>query len=117
MISTRNLALNEKRLLDKLLRSKPDTLPYLKDLEEVQVLQMADGGMGSLKLIPKGQAEGHRRLGKAIAVGEFLDTDGIAVSVVVNVDTSGKLFELDIWKVDFSPVLTWPLPECVRIVS
>jgi hypothetical protein len=33
----------------------------------------------------------------------FKDIDGTPVSAALNVDQQGNLYELDIWKVDFSP--------------
>ncbi|WP_461625535.1 DUF6984 family protein [Bradyrhizobium sp. 25ACV] len=64
------------------------------------VEQMNDGGMGSLRFV--GSAD--RRLGKCVGEVEFDDADGVTVSVALNVDQRGELFELDLWKVDFSPL-------------
>jgi hypothetical protein len=61
---------------------------------------MNDGGMGSLRFV--GSAD--RRFGKCIGEAEFDDLDGVPVSVALNVDQYGQLFELDLWKVDFSPL-------------
>ena len=36
---------------------------------------------------------------------QFRDKDGVLVSASLNVDQNGALFEVDIWKVDFSPVI------------
>ncbi|MBK6296439.1 MAG: hypothetical protein IPF55_21165 [Rhodoferax sp.] len=33
------------------------------------------------------------------------------MSIVVNVDKRGNLFELDFWKVDFSPLCQYPTPD------
>jgi len=64
------------------------------------VEEMNDSGMGSLRFV--GSAD--RRLGKCIGEAEFDDADGVIVSVALNVDQRGELFELDLWKVDFSPL-------------
>jgi hypothetical protein len=56
-----------------------------------------------------------RRLGKKIAEAEFTDEDGTLVSAAVNLDENGELFELDIWKVDFSPLKRYPRPEALRL--
>jgi hypothetical protein len=77
---------------------------------------MDDGGMGSLLLAPK-DANPSRKFGRQLVLGQFLDTDGIPVSVSINVDQEGKLFELDIWKVDFSPLVQWPVPDSINVVS
>ena len=64
------------------------------------VEEMNDGGMGSLRFV--GRAD--RRFGRCIGEAEFDDADGVPVSVALNVDQYGELFELDLWKVDFSPL-------------
>lgn len=64
------------------------------------VEDMNDGGMGSLRFV----GSEDRRLGKCIGEAEFDDADGVPVSVALNVDLHGQLFELDFWKVDFSPL-------------
>ncbi|MCK1651415.1 hypothetical protein IVA88_08165 [Bradyrhizobium sp. 149] len=64
------------------------------------VEEMNDGGMGSLLFA--GSAD--RRFGKCIGEAEFDDADGVLVSVALNVDQRGELFEVDLWKVDFSPL-------------
>jgi hypothetical protein len=51
-----------------------------------------------------------------LVTGEFIDADGVPVQVGVNLDQRGQLFELDVWKVDFSPRLKWPSPSDVRIL-
>ena len=56
-----------------------------------------------------------RRFGKKIAEAEFTDENGTPVSAVENVDENGELFELDIWKVDFSPLKRYPRPEELRL--
>jgi hypothetical protein len=43
-----------------------------------------------------------------IAEVQFSDVDGILATGVLNVDTQDRLFEIDIWKVDFSPLQRWP---------
>ncbi|MET4390470.1 hypothetical protein ABIB73_006252 [Bradyrhizobium sp. F1.4.3] len=64
------------------------------------VEDMNDGGMGSLRFV--GSAD--RSFGKCIGEAEFDDADGVLVSLALNVDQRGELFELDLWKVDFSPL-------------
>jgi hypothetical protein len=62
--------------------------------------EMNDGGMGSLLFV--GAAD--RRFGRCIGECEFDDADGVLVSVALNLDQRDELFELDLWKVDFSPL-------------
>ena len=44
---------------------------------------------------------------------QFYDIDKTPVSVCVSIDTKGKLFELDIWRVDFNPVVNYPDPNTI----
>jgi hypothetical protein len=72
------------------------------------VEEMNDGGMGSLLFV----GAKDRCFGKRLGSAEFNDVDGTLVSVALNVDQHGELFELDIWKVDFSPLQRFaPLAE------
>jgi len=41
--------------------------------------------------------------------------DGVPVSIVLNTDSTGSLYEVDFWKVDFSPLLRYPRPSDLRI--
>lgn len=34
-----------------------------------------------------------------------------ATKAALNLDKNGKLFELDLWRVDFNPLMTLPLDE------
>ena len=70
------------------------------------VSQMDDGGMRSIRFVyPDPQC-----LGGAVREAHYTDTDGVLVSINLNVDASGRLFELDLWKVDFSPLKRYPQP-------
>ena len=72
---------------------------------------MDDGGMGSLKF-----AGGEdRSLGSCIVEAEYLDRDGVPVSIALNSDTNGLLYEFDMWKVDFAPIQEYPHFERVTI--
>jgi uncharacterized lipoprotein NlpE involved in copper resistance len=39
---------------------------------------------------------------------EYVDCDGVPVSIVLNADQNGRLYELDMWKVDFAPLQEYP---------
>ena len=52
-----------------------------------------------------------RSFGKALAEAHYLDSDGVLVSIAINADSSGELFELDFWKVDFSSLKSYPKPS------
>lgn len=64
---------------------------------------MDDGGMGSIRFESKKPG---RRLGSDLARETFVDEDGVEVIATLSLDNYGDLFELDIWKVDFSPVVS-----------
>ena len=98
---------DEERLIDALIRRSTQTLPPdWKDTLAVE--SMNDGGMGSLMLFPDGRPAGKRMLGGVASELEFKDEDGTDVLVSLNLDKEGKLFEVDSWKVDFSPLIRIP---------
>jgi Domain of unknown function (DUF6984) len=69
------------------------------------VQRMADGEMGSLAFGPIGTG---RRYGSSPAECHFRDSDGVIVSASLNLDEQDAPYEVDVWKVDFSPLLRWP---------
>jgi hypothetical protein len=64
--------------------------------------------MGSLYLLPQGKEIEGRTFGKQISDLQFKDLDGVEVIASLNTDNEGKLFELDIWKTNFSKLLSLP---------
>ena len=109
MSAWRKLRKEEMDLITAMARHSPKSNDVLRSLSERLVEDMKDGGMGSLRF--KGAENRDRRLGKKIAEAEFRDEDGIPVSAVLNLDDHGELFELDMWKVDFSALKRYPRPE------
>jgi hypothetical protein len=93
----RPLRAEEVALLHALLNLHVDYQSFRCQVEQRRVVDMADGEMGSLRFIGKCQ----RMLGPRIAEAGYLDEDGVLVSITVNADQHGALFELDIWKADF----------------
>jgi hypothetical protein len=63
-----------------------------RQLERAEVCDMDDGGMGSLEFAG-GECWG---LGSCLVEAEYLDRDGVPVNLVLNWDTNGLLYELDI---------------------
>jgi hypothetical protein len=96
----RSLRPIECALIEKMLAAKSATL------SSTLVEDMQDGGMGSIRFLSPSKSS--RQLGKAVARAEYMDEDGIPVSIVVNVDQDGELYEVDFWKVDFSPLRRYP---------
>jgi len=100
----------EERLLDFLVKKSSILFPTnWKD--KLLVRPMHDGKMGSLVLFPYGIIKSERLFGKQISECQFKDKDGIYVVASLNIDKEGDLFELDIWKVDFSPLID--IPDCL----
>jgi len=75
--------------------------------DELQVAYLNDGGMGSLRLYSKSVQFQERRFGSQASEIQFNDVDGIPVLVTLYLDQEGDLFELDVWKVDFSPLVSF----------
>jgi hypothetical protein len=113
MSAWRKLRKEETDLITAMVRHIPKSNAVLRSLSERLVKDMKDGGMGSLRFKDRDNRE--RRLGKKIAEAEFTDEDGLPVSAVLNLDDNGKLFELDMWKGDFSALKRYPRPEELRL--
>lgn len=107
----RPLRLEEESLVRALLQRVTGGEQMLGQLECAQVRDMDDGGMGSLQF-----AGGERRaFGSCLVEAEYLDRDGVPVSIALNADTNGLLYELDMWKVDFAPLQEYPDLQRVTI--
>lgn len=98
---------DEMRLLKVLVREAKGLMLPAGWQASLLVEAMDDGGMGSLKLAQSDDLL-HRKFGKAVSTVEFDDADGVRVSVALNVDQDGRLFEMDIWKTDFSRLIRIP---------
>ena len=80
---------------------------YRIGLDDALVTEMQDGGMGSIRFL----SGNDRHRARSIAERKYVDSDGVVVSIELNVDETDSLFELDFWKVDFSPILRYPNPD------
>jgi len=67
--------------------------------------------MGGIRFVTDKQ----QQLGTVLAEAEYFDEDGVLVSIVINADQAGALFELDFWRVDFGPLKKYPSPSDVSI--
>ena len=99
---------DESRLLKELA-----TIAGMQDpeawLETLQVMNMDDGGMGSLELVAPGLSHGSsRKLLVCKAAVQFVDADGVEVIASLNAREDGVPFELDLWKTVFSRLITIP---------
>jgi hypothetical protein len=61
--------------------------------------------MGSLRFY---SATDSPRFGACVSDFAFKDEDDVQVIASLYLDQTGALFELDMWKVDFSPLHRWP---------
>lgn len=96
---------DELRLLEFLIRkSKYD----FTKLHHCLVENMSDGGMGSLLIFPTSDFDADRIFGETISEYMFNDADGIYVIATLSIDKNGDLFELDMWKTNFSPLISFP---------
>jgi hypothetical protein len=103
----RRLRNNEQTLLTELISETLQATQLLSFLADVRVEEMNDGGMGSLRFYPSDTRP--RCFGEQLVEREFIDADGVPVIVAINLDNYGELYELDIWKVDFSPLQRFPV--------
>ena len=92
---------HEKPLLEYLL----EKAGLSQDVSQLLVSPMRDEGMGSLQF---SSGTARARFGKQVSACQFEDDDGVLVSATLNLDQHGRLFELDVWKVDYSPLRRWP---------
>ncbi len=103
----RKLSPAEERFLQFMVEKASLSLPPdWKD--KIMVKPMDDGGMGSLLLFPDGIETQNRVFEKTAAEHEFKDADKTDVLASLNIDRSGQLLELDIWKMNFDPLIRFP---------
>ena len=110
----RQLRPEEAAIIKKMVTGTVFEKAVVPQLEAALVQDMQDGGMGSIQF--HRQTSDERRFGKEIAEGTFRDNDGVLVSVTLNLDQFGELFELDVWKVDFSPLVRYPEPSEFTVI-
>jgi hypothetical protein len=101
---------DEQRLIRALVARAPRLVLPENWSDHLRIQDMNDGGMGSLLLSLSGVVEEDRAFGEMVAELQFTDADGILVIASLNVDSRGKLFELDVWKTDFSALIRIPDP-------
>jgi len=74
------------------------------------VRSMCDGNMGSLRLVVRAEDDRNdRRFGRQVSECQFHDADGVLVIASLYMDERDAPYELDMWKVDFSPLLNLPM--------
>lgn len=105
--SERRPTTGEMALIDFLMKKAAIGVPA-DWKEQLRVIPMDDGGMGSLVLLPDGIVKREREFGRQASEFLFKDADNVDVLATLNVDTEGEPFELDIWKMDYSPLIKLP---------
>jgi len=109
----RHLHDKEKSVIVAMARGLPIENVVLNAVHDAVVQEMNDGGMGSLKFLYSHppSVPGFSQIREAT----YADGDGVPVSITLNVDRDGRLYELDIWKADNSPLKIFPTPESLYI--
>ena len=105
----RPLRPEELRILAALLNEEIGALTLR--LIDVRVASMDDGEMGSIRFNPDSS---ERHFSHQFVESRYTDVDGMEVFIAVNVDERSDLYEIDFWKVDFSPLVAYPTPESLR---
>ena len=119
----RPLSEGERCLIEGMILTAPnhsvaaalDIDSLIRSLRHAKVTEMADGDMGSLLFAAKDSTE-IRHFGGRLCEAEFLDSDGMGLSIVVIIDQNQELYELDIFKGDFSALVRLPkISEVIRV--
>jgi len=82
------------------------------DLTPIKLEAMNDGEMGSHKFKTNNLDS---KFGREVSSCSFIDIDGIVVSVTLNLDQYGDLYELDLFKGDCSKLQRWPLVSELKV--
>ncbi len=100
---------DELKLIDFLVE-KSGQEELAAQLDGIVVEPMNDGGMGGLVLMPKCVSKNYkeRQFGSSVSEHIFDDSDGIAVIATLYLDSDGCLYELDMWKVNYSKIVRFP---------
>ncbi|VEJ21499.1 DUF6984 family protein [Neisseria animaloris] len=103
----RPLTDDEANLLKILLANKKPQYAQLQTYFSDSVITLDDGGMGSFLFFNEKNEEDNLKI-IPISEYQFNDKDDVPVLATLYSYSDGRLYELDIWKVDFSPLLTYP---------
>ena len=114
-MSTRKLASDERKLLEALLAASPRVASEKTDTLLAETLD--DGGMGSLRLIPEGVSTNDRSFGSAVSECRFSDSDGVEVLATLYLDRDHRPFEMNVWKIDFAPLVRIPKTLAARSIE
>ena len=107
----RSLTEAEQRLIAGLLCMTPEGASLKYQLAGARVQTMLDGGMGSVRFV----GSSSRRAGRVLVSTAAHDADAVPLLISLDLDQHGHLFELDVWKVDFSSLKRLPEPSDVTL--
>ena len=85
-------------------------------LDAMCAVDLSDGGMGSIRFLPA-TSETARRFGRVACEVLYTDTDGVDVLISLLLDDRGDLFEIDMWKMDYSALKKYPIPDRFRAAA
>lgn len=102
----RKLKQEEIQLITYMIKSTKEGERIVPKLPEINVEEMNDGGMGSLRVLVDGKDT--RQTGGVLVDKDYYDEDGMLLIVSVILDTDDNFYELDIFKGDFSPLKKIP---------
>ena len=103
----RKLKNEELGLITHMLSRVPNGDYFIKKLPSLLVTELING-MGSFKFLSETSQK--RTKQKEIAHINLRDEDGIPLSITLNLGTDGELYELEVFKADFSLLKQFPLP-------
>lgn len=104
----RSLTKDERNLIQLLLKNTNPKYSKLNIYFPNNVITLDDGGMGSFKFVyPQEETPTNMDI-IPISEYQFYDKDDILVLATLYSFSNGQLYELDIWKTDFSSLLSYP---------
>ena len=74
-----------------------------------EVQNMGNAGTGSIQLSSRGDYAAN------LVEGDYKDADGRDVLITLSTNEYDELYDLDIWKADFSRLAQFPEPEKVKL--
>jgi len=108
----RAITKEETDLINALLKGHPCHKKFRDAIRSGVVRTMLDGDMGSIEFF----CENFSPMGGILAEAEYIDIDEILVIITAIKNKSGDLYEIDFWKVDFSPLKKYPNPKDLRSI-
>jgi hypothetical protein len=109
----RPLSSNERELVQALSVGVYSQSEIEHQFTHALVRDMSDGAMGSIRFA--NSSADKPAFGREAVEADYIDQDGVLVRIALNLDQQGDLFEVDFWKVDFSPLLRYPRPQDLKV--